>query len=267
MLACRFLFFGDVVGQPGRRFLQNRLPELKKQYQPDFVFANGENAAGGFGLNASIAKKLQAMGIDGLTLGNHTWDQRDFWNEIGALEFVCRPLNLPVECPGKTSIVFDFKGQRLALLNLLGRAYSRTSLDCPFKTCQSVIEQLKNEGIENFVIDIHAEATAEKYTLGWFLAGIPGVSCVVGTHTHIPTADERILSGTTAFVCDLGMCGSYNSILGFKKDNIIEKVIHGKPCRFEIGDGPTVINGVFVELDLETHVATHIERVHVLEGI
>ena len=266
MCECRLLFFGAIVGHPGRVFLKEQLPALKERYAPDFIFANGENATGGFGLNKAIAQELKDLNIDGITLGNHVWNQREFWNEIGQLDYVCRPLNLPESCPGNTSVVFDFKGHKLALLNLLGRAYSREALDCPYKAVQHQIEKLKLSGVDNFVVDIHAEATAEKYTLGWFLSGIEGVSCVVGTHTHIQTADERILNETTAFICDLGMCGSYNSILGFQKEPIIEKAITGKPCRFEVAKSPSLINGVFVRLDLEQHKAISIERVRVLEG-
>ena len=266
MCECRLLFFGDIVGHPGRIFLKEQLPALKQRYEPDFIFANGENATGGFGLNKAIAQELKTSGVDGITLGNHTWNQREFWNEIGQLDFVCRPLNLPEGCPGKTSVVFEFKEHKLALLNLLGRAYSREALDCPYKTIQRQIEQLQSAGVDNFVVDIHAEATAEKYTLGWFLAEIEGVSCVVGTHTHIQTADERILNGTTAFICDLGMCGSYNSILGFKKESILEKAITGKPCRFEVAKSPSMINGAFITLDLEAHKATSIERIRILES-
>ena len=200
MCECRLLFFGDIVGHPGRVFLKEQLPALKERYTPDFIFANGENATGGFGLNKAIAQELKDLNIDGITLGNHVWNQREFWNEIGQLDYVCRPLNLPESCPGNTSVVFDFKGHKLVLLNLLGRAYSREALDCPYKAVQHQIEKLKLSGVDNFVVDVHAEATAEKYTLGWFLSGIEGVSCVVGTHTHIQTADERILNETTAFI-------------------------------------------------------------------
>ena len=152
-------------------------------------------------------------------------------------------------------------------MNLLGRAYSREALDCPYKTVQHQIEKLKQAGVDNFIVDVHAEATAEKYTLGWFLSGIEGVLGVVGTHTHIQTADERILNGTTAFICDLGMCGSYNSILGFKKEPILEKAITGKPCRFEVAKSPSIVAGVFIQLDLETHKAISIERIQILEAI
>lgn len=266
MCECRLLFFGDIVGRPGRVFLKRQLSALKDHYEPDFIFANGENATGGFGLNKTIAQDLKTSGIDGITLGNHVWNQRDFWNEIDQLDYVCRPLNLPEGCPGSTSVTFEFKGHKLALLNLLGRAYSCEALDCPYKTIQQQIKELKQAGVDNFVVDIHAEATAEKYTLGWFLSEIEGITCVVGTHTHTQTADERILNGTTAFICDLGMCGSYNSILGFEKKSILEKAISGKPCRFEVAKSPSMINGAFIRLDLENHKAISIERIYMVES-
>ena len=265
MIECRILFFGDIVGRPGRTFLKAQLPMLKDKYAPHFVFANGENATGGFGLNASIAKELKDMGIHGITLGNHTWDQRGFWNEISNIDYVCRPLNFPEECPGRKHLIFEFENQKIAVLNLLGRAFSNAVADCPFKSCQREIDTLKQAGVENFVVDIHAEATAEKYTLGWFLSKIGGVVGVVGTHTHTQTADERIMNDTTAFICDLGMCGSYNSVLGFQPDNIIEKSIHGVPCRFEVGKNPACINGVCVTFDLEAHKAISIERINIVE--
>lgn len=265
MIECRVLFLGDIVGRPGRSFLKTQLPLLKDKYAPHFIFANGENATGGFGLNASTANELKDMGIQGITLGNHTWDQRSFWNEINDIGFVCRPLNLPEECPGRTYLVFEFEKQKIAVLNLLGRAFSNISVDCPFKRCQNLISDLKQQGIENFIVDIHAEATAEKYTLVWFLSKLGGVVSLVGTHTHVQTADERIINDTTAFISDLGMCGSYNSVLGFQPESIIEKSMHGVPCRFEVGKSPACINGALIKLDLETHKAFGIERVCVVE--
>ncbi len=265
MLECRVLFFGDIVGRPGRNFLKVQLPLLKTKYAPHFIFANGENSTGGFGLNTSIAKELKDIGIHGITLGNHTWDQRSFWGEISSIDYVCRPLNFPEECPGKTYLIFEFENQKIAILNLLGRAFSNGAVDCPFKSCQKLIETLKHVGVENFIVDFHAEFTAEKYTLGWFLSRLGGVVGLVGTHTHIQTADERIMNDTMAFICDLGMCGSYNSILGFQPDNIMEKSIYGKPCRFEVGRGPACINGALITLDLAKHKATHIERINLVE--
>jgi len=265
MKECRLLFFGDVVGRSGRVFLKKQLPILRDLYKPALVFANCENAAGGFGLNGSMAAEFKLMGINGITLGNHTWDQRGFWDEIQALDYVCRPANFPDECPGNRYLVFDYQGQKVALFSVMGRAFSKAVLDCPFKVSEAIIQQLKLEGIDNIIVDVHAEATAEKYTLGWFLLEL-GVSCVVGTHTHVQTADERILNKRMAFITDIGMCGGYDSILGFKPESIIKKSIYGKPCRFEVADGLAMINAVLVRLDLESHCALSIERVFLVES-
>ena len=261
MSQCSILFLGDIVGRPGRSFVQQQLPFLKEKYHPDFIFANVENATGGFGITAATANELYSMGIQGMTLGNHVWDQRSLWNEIHALPFLCRPTNFPAECPGARYITFDFDGKKFALFCLMGRAFSNnTALDCPFKSSQSLIEELKSQGVDNFIVDVHAEATAEKYTLGWFLSDL-GVTCVLGTHTHIQTADERVLNEKTAFICDLGMCGAYNGILGFQKEPIIAKSVYGKPCRFEVAKGPTIITGILACIDLEKQKALSIQRI------
>ena len=264
MKCCNFLFFGDVVGRPGRSFLGKHLPLLKEKYSPDFVFLNGENATGGFRLNVAIAKELKDMGVHGITLGNHTWNQRGFWEEIDSLDYVCRPANFPEECPGRTHLIFEHQSGKLALINTVGRAFSNAVLDCPFKVMERKVASLREQGVKNFIVDFHAEATAEKYTFGWFCSKLD-VSCVVGTHTHVQTADERLLDQKMAFISDLGMCGSYNSILGFQPDPIIEKTLHGKPCRFEVGNGPAMLNGVCVRMDLENHCALSIERIQMVE--
>ena len=259
------LFFGDVVGRPGRIFLKKQLPILCDLYKPDLIFSNCENAAGGFGLNGPMASEFKSLGINGITLGNHTWDQRGFWDEIQALDYVCRPANFPDECPGNRYLVFDCQGQKVALFSIMGRAFSKAVLDCPFKVSERLIQQLKAEGIDDIIVDVHAEATAEKYTLGWFLSEL-GVSCVVGTHTHVQTADERILNQRTAYISDIGMCGGYKGVLGFKSESIIKKSIYGKPCRFEVAEGPAMVNAVLVRLDLEAHCALSIERIFQVES-
>lgn len=267
MAECCFLFLGDVVGQPGRSVLKSQLPVLLERYQPDFIFLNGENAAGGFGINASIAQRIKNLGISGITLGNHTWDQRGFWDEINNLDYICRPINFPSECPGRNYLIFEYDGQKIALFCVMGRGFMHGALDCPFKTSQQLIEHLKEDGISNFIVDVHAEATADKYALGWFLSQL-GVGCVVGTHTHIQTADERLLNNQTAFICDLGMCGNYDSVLGFSIDTVLEKTIKGKPGRFDIlTQGPRILSGVCVKLNLDTHCALSIEAFKVLEDL
>ena len=265
MHECRILFFGDIVGRPGRRFVLSQLPLLRERYKPDFVFANAENATHGFGLNAATAKKLHDAGIDGLTLGNHTWDQKEFWNEIDTLPYVCRPANYP-KTPGRTHLVFEHRGEKLAVINLLGRTGIRTALDCPFQTAAKLLEAFQSDGICNVIVDFHAETTAEKYALGWFLAKKESVCAVLGTHTHVPTADTRLLNDRTAFVSDIGMCGPYNSVIGCEIDPVIERFVDGKPNRLEVAKGTAVLNAIFLRLDLEQHRALSIERIQKIEA-
>ena len=265
MGACRIVYFGDIMGATGRRYLQAQLPSIKQHYQPDFIFANAENATNGFGLTKATAEELHAMGIQGLSLGNHTWDQKSFWGEINSIPYVCRPANLPPTCPGLTYLIFNWNGESIAIINLLGRACINMSLDCPFRTAQHLVESLKTQGVHNILIDFHAETTSEKCAMGWFGSTLR-VCAVMGTHTHIQTADERILNDQTAFICDLGMCGASNSILGAKKDPIIDKFINGKPCRYEAADGPAKINGALICIDCTTHKALSIERITLMEA-
>ncbi len=266
MAECSLLFLGDIVGKPGRTILKNQLPTLLERYQPDFIFVNGENAAGGFGINTSIAQEIKTLGVSGITLGNHTWDQRGFWEEIDNLDYICRPINFPEGCPGRPYLIFEKDNQKIALFCVMGRGFMHGALDCPFRTCQRLIEELQNQGVTNFIVDVHAEATADKYALGWFLNRL-GVSCVVGTHTHILTADERLLDDKTAFICDLGMCGNYNSILGFSINGVLEKAIKGKPVRFDINsNGPRILSGVSVHLDLISNCALSIETFKLLDN-
>ena len=263
MHECRILFFGDIVGRPGRRFVLSQLPLLRERYKPDFVFANAENATHGFGLNAATAQKLHDAGIDGLTLGNHTWDQKEFWNEIDTLPYVCRPANYP-KTPGRTHLVFEFHDEKFAVVNLLGRTGIRTPLNCPFQTISKLAEVLRKEGISSIIVDFHAETTAEKYALGWF-ASKQGICAVLGTHTHIPTADTRLLNNRTAFVSDIGMCGPHDSVIGCEIDPVIERFVEGKPNRLEVAGGAAVLNAVFIRLDLEQQCALSIERIQKIE--
>lgn len=264
-MECCILFFGDIVGRPGRAYLKQRFPFFREKFSPHFIFANAENANGGFGLNGDIAQELHALGIHGLTLGNHIWDQRSLWSEIDSLPYVCRPCNLPPECPGRTALIFECHQQKIALINVLGRVFLNTSLDCPFKSCQVLMRTLRQEGVENFIFDVHAEATAEKQTLAWFLEK-QGAVAVLGTHTHVQTADACLLNGKTAFLCDVGMCGAAYGVLGFQADPIIEKSMYGKPCRFEVASGPAMINGICLRFDLDAHRALSLEPIHEIEG-
>ncbi len=264
MLECRVLYFGDIIGKPGRNYVYQQLPALREKYRPDFIFANAENATHGFGLTLVTAQELHQHGIDGLSLGNHAWDQKSFWEEIDQLPYVCRPANFPENTPGRTILLQEYQGEKLAVINLLGRAGMRSSLDCPFQIGQKLLQTLQTQGVSNVLLDFHAETTAEKYALGWFLSS-QGILAVLGTHTHVPTADERFLHPQTAFISDIGMCGPQNSIIGCKIDPIVERFLNGKPNKLEVAQGPCVLNAVFLRLDLEQHRALSIERVQRIE--
>lgn len=264
MLECRVLYLGDIVGKPGRHYVYQQLPSLREQYRPDFIFANAENATHGFGLTAATAQELHQHGIDGLSLGNHTWDQKPFWDEIDQLPYVCRPANFPEKVPGHTFLLQEFQGEKLAVINLLGREGMHSSLDCPFQVGQKLLQSLQAQGVANIILDFHAETTAEKYALGWFLSS-KGILAVLGTHTHVPTADERLLHQQTAFITDIGMCGPRNSIIGCKIDPSVGRFLNGKPHKLEVAQGSCVLNAVFLRLDFEQHRALSIERIQRIE--
>ena len=207
----KLLFIGDVVGRPGRELIQERLVKLRIDRGIDFVIANAENAAAGAGITGAIAKSLLESGVDAITLGDHVWDQRGWETEITRVDRVCRPANLPSKCPGWDHQIIEARGFRVAVFTVLGRTFMNLKADCPFQTADRMIGQLKGQA-DAIIVEIHAEATSEKQALGWYLDG--RVTAVLGTHTHVPTADARVLPKGTAFMCDVGMTGPYASVLG-----------------------------------------------------
>jgi len=247
----RILFVGDVVGRPGRDTVAALLTKLRDELRVDLAVVNGENAAGGAGLTAEIARELQASGADVVTSGNHVWDQRQFANEIESLDFVLRPLNYPPTNPGRGSLVC--KG--VLVVNAIGRTFMNPA-DDPFRALD---ELLATDVPRLRVLDWHAEATSEKLAMGWHLDG--RVSAVVGSHTHVPTADARVLPGGTALVCDTGMVGPRDSILGMRTEVIVERFRTGMPKRFEVADGPVAFGSVLIDADDATGKARSIERV------
>jgi metallophosphoesterase (TIGR00282 family) len=247
----RILFVGDVVGRPGRDAVAALLPKLRDELHVDLAIVNGENAAGGAGLTAEIARELQASGADVVTTGNHVWDQRQFVTEIESLDFVLRPLNLPPNNPGRGWLVT--KGA--LVVNAIGRTFMAPA-DDPFRAMD---ELLSGEQPALRVLDWHAEATSEKLAMGWYLDG--RVTAVVGSHTHVPTADARVLPKGTALVCDTGMVGPRDSILGMRTDVIVDRFRTGLPRRFEVADGPAVFGSVLIDADNATGRARSIERV------
>ncbi|HAV21330.1 MAG TPA: TIGR00282 family metallophosphoesterase [Firmicutes bacterium] len=238
----RVLFIGDIVGSPGRKAVKKYIGELRSKYRFDYCVANGENAAGGSGITYVVAQELYNCGIHAVTMGNHTWSKREITNLIEGDTRLARPANYPPGLPGQGTVIID---GRLGVISLLGRIYM-DPVDCPFRTLDRELELLKKQ-VKAVVVDIHAEATSEKIALGWFLDG--RVACVVGTHTHVQTADERILPEGTGYISDLGMTGPINSVLGVKTDIIIDRFLTGLPKRFLIASGPAELCGAVVTVD------------------
>ena len=253
----RLLFVGDVVGRSGRNAVRQRLPELRQRYALDFVIVNAENAAGGFGITEQILNNLLDAGADVVTLGNHAFDQREALVFITRQERLLRPINLPQGTPGKGQGHFKAaNGAGVLVINALGRVFMAEQ-DCPFRAIDTALTDCPlGEGADVVFVDFHAEATSEKQALGIFLDG--RVSCVVGTHTHSPTADERILANGTAYMSDAGMTGDYNSVLGMKPDEPINRFLTRIPReRFEPAMGEATICGLAVDIDDATGLARH----------
>jgi metallophosphoesterase (TIGR00282 family) len=256
----KLLFIGDIVGKPGREIVAEKLPGLREELKLDFVVANAENSAAGAGITGLIARSLLEYGIDGLTLGDHVWDQRGWEVEITQIERVCRPANLPVGCPGWDHLIIQTRGFRIAIFTLLGRQYMGLKAECPFLCADRMIDQLRSQA-EAIVVEIHAEATSEKQALGWHLDG--RVSAVLGTHTHVPTADACILPKGTAFICDVGMTGPYASVLGREIKPVVAKFMDGMPRRFEVATEDVRLSGALVSIGASMGRAEKIELVTV----
>ena len=253
----KVLFIGDIVGEPGRKALRNGLPSLIDKLKIDFVIANAENAAGGFGITKPICEEIFSVGVNILTSGNHIWDKKEAVQYIMEEKRLLRPANYPEEAPGYGSIIAETPaGEKIAVLNLAGRVFMN-QLDCPFKTAKTALSKIKKE-TKVIIVDFHAEATSEKAAIGWFLDG--EVSAVIGTHTHVQTADEKILPEGTAFITDVGMTGPINSIIGVKKELVISKFLTQVPVRFETAKGLSMLSCVVLEIDAETGKAASIER-------
>lgn len=259
-MAIKILFIGDIVGKSGRQAISRELHRLVDRHMVDLVVANGENAAGGFGLTEEVAGELFKMGIDLLTSGNHIWDKRDSLDYVKREVRLTRPANYPEGIPGSGSaLVNTAGGVRVAVLNLEGRVFMN-NLECPFRVADREIARLKEETPIVFV-DFHAEATSEKAALGWYLDG--RASAVIGTHTHVQTADERVLPGGTAYISDAGMTGAFDSVIGIRKEEAIQKFLTQLPVKFEVAKGNIRLNGVVVEVDELSGKALGIERINV----
>jgi metallophosphoesterase (TIGR00282 family) len=255
----RLLFLGDIVGRTGRKAAVEAIPRLRERYKLDFLVINGENAAGGFGITEAIHLELIDAGADAVTLGNHAFDQKDTLVFIERQERLIRPLNFPPGTPGRGAMLLKARnGADVLVINAMGRVYM-TEIDCPFRAIDREITTcgLKT-GADVILVDFHAEATSEKQALGLFLDG--RASVVVGTHTHTPTADERILPAGTAYMSDAGMCGDYNSVLGMDPEEPLNRFLTRLPReRFEPALGPATISGLAVEIDDATGLATRVK--------
>ena len=237
------LFFGDVIGKPGRESLIAKLPGLRERFAADVVVANGENVTDGKGIRPNHAEALLAAGVDVITTGNHVWRQRDIYRYLDEQPRIVRPFNFLDSNPGRGVTVVDTPAGRLGVVNLSGDLYLYPARS-PFAAIDEALEQL--EGVRSVLVDMHAEATSEKVAMGWHLDG--RVSAVVGTHTHVRTADARVLPGGTAYITDAGMCGPRDSVIGVKKELVLERLLTQLPVRFEVADGDVWLEGVVVEI-------------------
>ncbi len=254
----KILMIGDIVGRPGRVIVEREVMPLRDAWGIDLVIANCENAAGGSGITPTIADDLFRAGCDVLTSGNHVWRKREAYELLKLDPRVVRPANYPTGAPGSGSTVVEtLSGHKVGVLNLMGRVFMEP-LDCPFRTAERELERLRLV-TSVIIVDMHAEATSEKIALGWFLDG--KVSCVFGTHTHIQTADERILPKGTAFITDVGMTGPYDSVIGRNVDQILERFLTSLPMRAEVAEGNVQLRGLLIEVDPKTGRATAVERV------
>lgn len=255
----RVLCVGDVVGRPGRRVLREMLHRVQSEYRIDFTIANGENAAGGFGMIPEKFQELMPLGIDVMTTGNHIWDRKEAYDLLNQTDRLLRPLNYPPGVPGRGFTVVDSQiGIPVAVINLQGRVFM-PPIDCPFRGVEAVLSELQRRTPIIFV-DFHAEATSEKVAMGWFLNG--KVSAVFGTHTHVQTADDQVLPGGTAYLTDLGMTGAHESVIGMEIEGSIRKFLTAMPGKLNPENKGLRFNGLVVEVDTETGRAISVERLN-----
>jgi len=253
------LCIGDVVGKPGRHAVEGLLTDIKKEFDIDLAVVNAENAAGGSGVTSKIAKHLFGMGSDVLTLGDHVWDQKELEGYLNEAEHLIRPANFPDGAPGKGwCIKTTSSGVKVGVINLIGRVFMRYSVNCPFRALEAIVEEIKKE-TPVIIVDMHAEATSEKVAIGHFIDG--RVSALFGTHTHIQTADEKVLPKGTAYITDLGMTGPCDSVIGQNKENIIQRFLTSLPIRFSVAQDDVKLHGAVIDVDEVTGKARSIVRI------
>ena len=254
----KILFIGDIVGEPGREAVKKLLPGLRDEFSADLVVVNAENSAAGAGITPRIAEELFKNGCDVLTTGDHIWDRGEIREYLEGSPFLIRPANFPDGTPGKGFCIIETRsGEKVAIINLLGRVFMRYNVNCPFHELKKVVEKIRNQ-TRVILVDMHAEATSEKVALSWFIDG--EVSALVGTHTHVPTGDETVLPGGTAYITDLGMTGPHDSVIGQNKDRIIERFLTSMPSKFEVATKDVRLNGVVIDIDEKTGKARAITR-------
>lgn len=254
----KILFIGDIVGSPGRRAVKEIIPRIKKREKIEFVIANAENAAGGSGITPKIAKELLDADIGMITSGDHIWKRKEIIELLDQYSNILRPANYPPGAPGLGAYVAKSKkGNMVGAINLVGRVFME-AVECPFRKVQEEIDQMKKE-TNVIIVDLHAEATSEKIAMGWYLDGL--VSAVIGTHTHVQTADERILPQGTAYITDVGMTGPHDSVIGRRKEQILTRFITQLPTRFEMAEDDVQLNGAILDIDEKTGRAKSIKRV------
>jgi 2',3'-cyclic-nucleotide 2'-phosphodiesterase len=254
----RVLFLGDVVGEPGRAAVIGKLPELKQSLGLDFIIVNGENAAGGRGITGKITIDLLRAGASVVTTGDHIWDQKDVFGFLDLEPRLLRPLNYPPGAPGNGTIVLQTPKGKVGVINVQARTFMQPILENPFRALETAVAQMRDE-TQLIVVDVHGETTSEKIAIGRYLDG--KVSAVIGTHTHVQTADEQIFPGGTAFLCDAGMCGPVNSILGRAIEPIVNRFMSNLPAAFPVASGEVRLRGALVDIDEITGRAIRIERV------
>lgn len=254
------LFIGDIVASPGRKMVQDFLPALKKKYEVEVTLINIENMAGGFGITSSTVSEMFEAGAQLLSGGNHSFDKKEGVSVLNDDPYVVRPANYPEGTPGQGFATYSLSAdKKIALINIMGRTFM-DPMDCPFKKVDEILLEV-NKTTKNVIVDFHAEATSEKMAMGWHLDG--RVSAVVGTHTHVQTADERILNQGTAFITDLGMTGPYDSVIGMKKEPIVQKFITKRGRKFEAASQDPWLCGVVIDIDEETGLSRSIERIRI----
>ncbi len=257
----KVLFVGDIVGSAGRKALKENLPQLKSKVRPDIIIVNGENAAGGKGITAAIANEFFEQGVHGITMGNHTWDNKDIFDWIDSERRIVRPANYPAGTPGNGYMTVANGSKELTVVNVMGRSFL-PPLDCPFRTMDDILTKIKKKS-KCILVDVHAEATSEKLALGWYLDG--KVSAVVGTHTHVQTNDAQLLPSGTAYVTDVGMTGSREGILGMEREAVIRKFITQLPVRFTADDGKYQFHAAAIDMDEATGRASKIQLIRIYE--